>query len=449
MKVSTVTTRTYSVFLLVLCFFGYTTVFCYASLAYLMSVEEMTEKADVILVGTVESIFHCPADLVVPKMHRQVWVSVERYLKNPLNSTHVTVVMWGATIGKTTMWVEDQPEFNVSERVLLFLRDDPWFLEENPYGFYQVIGECQGKFAIEEESAISELGLVVHDGDEFHGIKFALGATPPPLPPMLSDLDISPFFAILSTAPSGILHEHANKLGDDVTINFTITNTDNQSFVYAVTMQIGNITLMIDVELEAYESKTVSHTITPDTVGFYDVKVDGLTGCFYVWPHEAKPAEFIVSDLNMFTEIEEGADITMFVNVSNVGDVEGTHQVDLILDGGDILFYTVYSKNVTLPGGASEEVPLWIEGGLTAGSYQVEVEGLTGSFKIIPEPSFWDEIPGFPYESIVLGLVFGLLAIWFLYRPHDSMAVICPIPWHRKTKSALAKRTSGVSEIGV
>jgi len=239
---------------------------------------------------------------------------------------------------------------------------------------------------------------------------------PPPLPPILSDLEISPFFATSSTAPSGILHENANKLGDDVTIRFVVTNVDNQSFVYTVTMRIGNVTLMIEVELEAYESKTVSHTMTPDTVGFYDVKVDGLTGCFYVWPLETKPAEFIVSDLNIITEIEEGADITMFVNVNNVGDVEGTHQVDLILDGGDILFYTVYSKNVTLPGGVSEEVPLWIEGGLTAGTYQVEVEGLTSSFTVAPKPSLWDEIPGFPFESIAIGLIAGALAFSYTRR---------------------------------
>jgi hypothetical protein len=376
LKISTVNTRTFSVFLLILYYFGYTTVFCYASLAYLMSVEEMTEKADVILMGTVEWVFHCPTDLVVPRMHRQVWVSVERYLKNPLNSTHVTVVLLGATIGNTTMWVEDQPEFNVSERVLLFLRDDPWFLEENPYGFYQVIGECQGKFVIEEESAISELGLVVHDGDEFNGVKFALGA--PPLPPIVSDLEISPFVVSYSEHPSGILNENANKLGDDVTIRFVVTNTDSQSFVYTVTMQIGNVTLMIDFELTAHESKTVSHTITPDNVGFYNVKVDGLTGCFYVWPLEEKPAEFIVSDLNIFTEIEEGVDITIFVNVSNVGDVEGVYKVDLTVEGE-----VVYSEDVTLAGGETKEVPLWIKEGLPEGNYHVEVNGLEGSFEVV------------------------------------------------------------------
>jgi hypothetical protein len=373
-----------------------------------MSVEEMTEKADVILMGTVESTFHCPADLVVPRMHRQVWVSVERYLKNPLNSTHVTVVLLGATIGNTTMWVEDQPEFNVSERVLLFLRDDPWFLEENPYGFYQIIGECQGKFSIEENTAIGEHGLVVRDGDEFNGVKFALGA--PLLPPILSDLAISPFFAISSTAPSGILHEHANKLGDDVTINFTITNTDNQSFIYTATVQIGNVTLMLDVELEAYEAQTVSHTITPDNVGFYDVKVDGLTGCFYVWPLETKPGEFEISNLNISPiEVEEGEGVTISIMVTNVGEESYGQHIDLKVDGE-----VVDSEDVPTVGGDSTIVTFTIMEG--EGDHIVEVGNLSESFTVTHKPSLWDEIPGFPYESIILGLLFGAFTLWILYR---------------------------------
>lgn len=225
-------------------------------------------------------------------------------------------------------------------------------------------------------------------------------SSPQHLPPILSDLAISPFI-YSSMIPARIT------LGDNVTIRFVVTNTNNQSFVYTATMYIGNVTLMIDIELEAYESKTASHTITPDHVGFYNVEVDGLTGCFYVWPLERKAAGFEVSKLRLFTEIEEDVDIPIFVNVSNIGDVEGTHQVDLILDGE-----VVYSENVTLPTGGSEEIPLWIKGGLPAGTYQIEVERLTGSFTVTPEPSLWDIIPGFPYESIMLGLVFGLLIIW-------------------------------------
>lgn len=327
----------------------------------------------------------------------------------------------------------------------------------------------------------------------------------PPLPPILSNLTIKP--------------EEIER-GDNVTINLDIKNIDSQSFTYTVTMKIENIndppptwppynvTLTIYVELEAHESKAVSHTITLDAVGDFNVTVDGLTGSFTVgtWPPEPptkpaefeisdftiiplevepgeeveisllvknigeqqgshmlsvliengqifswvswtdldggtnktvrfgfkpeaegnykvefneltcnftvkavpKPAEFTVSDLSQFISIEEGADITIFVNVSNIGDIEGTHQVDLKLDGE-----VVYSINVTLPGGATEEVPLWIEGGLTVGAYQVEVEGLTDSFTVEPKPSFWDNISGFQYGLIILGLLAVIIILWY------------------------------------
>jgi hypothetical protein len=44
----------------------------------------------------------------------------------------------------------------------------------------------------------------------------------------------------------------------------------------------------------------------------------------------------------------------------------------------------------------------------------VEVEGFTDSFTVNPKPSFWDKIPGFPYESILLGLVTGIFVLWLL-----------------------------------
>nr|NIM46512.1 hypothetical protein [Nitrososphaeria archaeon] len=44
-------------------------------------------------------------------------------------------------------------------------------------------------------------------------------------------------------------------------------------------------------------------------------------------------AIFVVSDLDLFVETEEGAVITIFVNVSNVGEVEGAYKVDLKLEG--------------------------------------------------------------------------------------------------------------------
>ena len=131
----------------------------------------MTEKADVILIGTVEEVLHSSA----PKMYRQVTVSVERYLKNKLETKTVTVVARGVTIGNTTLWVEDQPEFQESERVLLFLLDDPTFLFENPQGFYEVVGLVQGKFTVGSDSAINDAGHVIESGLRVGEVKFKLG----------------------------------------------------------------------------------------------------------------------------------------------------------------------------------------------------------------------------------------------------------------------------------
>jgi len=154
---------------------GCLAVCCSADLPYIMSVREMTEKADVILVGEVESVLHCPASFEdIPHMHRQVIISVEKYLKNSQESAKVTVIARGATVGNTTMWVEDQPDFEESERVLLFLSDDPGFLKENPHGYFQVLGECQGKFTIDGNNAVSELGLEVEDGEVVGSVKFTL-----------------------------------------------------------------------------------------------------------------------------------------------------------------------------------------------------------------------------------------------------------------------------------
>jgi len=66
----------------------------------------------------------------------------------------------------------------------------------------------------------------------------------------------------------------------DVTVTFTIRNTDSQAYIYVATVQIGSTDSMIDIELDPYESKAISHTLTPDTAGFYEVMVDGLTGNF-------------------------------------------------------------------------------------------------------------------------------------------------------------------------
>ncbi len=219
----------------------------------------------------------------------------------------------------------------------------------------------------------------------------------PPLPPLLSNLAITPVEL---------------ESGGEVTIGLDIENIDSQSFTYIVTMQIGELTLLVDVELGAYESKTVSRTITLDMVGVFNVTVDGLTGNFTV-KTPPKPAEIEFSSLRIFypgvnpPEVEAGQTVTVTVSIEaeNVGELEGSRTVEFKVDEE-----VIDSREVTLGGGASETVLFELTRG--EGTYEVEVEGFTEIFTVNTQPEAESEqrgIPGFPYMSIILGLVVALI----------------------------------------
>jgi len=129
-------------------------------------------------------------------------------------------------------------------------------------------------------------------------------------------------------------------------------------------------------------------------------------------------AIFVVSDLNLFVETEEGAVITIFVNVSNVGEVEGGYPVDLKVEGA-----VVYSEDVTLAGGETKEVPLWIMEGLPEGTYYVEVNGLEGSFEVVRAASVGGGLTSLVPQAIILSLIlligFFLLLRFALHRWMD------------------------------
>ena len=229
---------------------------------------------------------------------------------------------------------------------------------------------------------------------------------PKPAKFVLSDLDIEP--------------EEA-KLDEEVIISVLVTNIGEQPGSYNVTLRMASMLISIEdeaeVTLDEGESEIISFVHTMDVEGEYDVEGDGLTGSFKVIvpPPPPRPAEFEVSNLNLFVEIEEEADITIFVNVSNIGELKGTHEVDLKIDGE-----VVYSENVTLEGGETREVPLWILGGLPKGSYQVEVDGLTGSFTVSAKSiPFWIK-PGNIIGIIIFIALMGAVAYLLLRKRNQS-----------------------------
>ncbi len=89
----------------------------------------------------------------------------------------------------------------------------------------------------------------------------------PPLPPFFSNFNITPTEIVL---------------GDYLIISFVIENTNNRSITWLSTNRIGDITQIIEIELDNYESKIIWYRIIPHAAGEYDVWIDGMTGTFRV-----------------------------------------------------------------------------------------------------------------------------------------------------------------------
>lgn len=218
----------------------------------------------------------------------------------------------------------------------------------------------------------------------------------PPLPPILSDLTIT---------PSKI------ELGNEVTIGFVITNIDNQSITYIVTMRIGELTLLVDVELNPYEAETVSRTITQWTEGTYNVAVDGMTGSFMVESATTppKPAEFVVSDLTVSPrEVEPEDEIIITALITNIGEEKGEYLVTL----NTALGTTSWEVNNyhTIEAGESEttEFKFIPE---TEGTYDVAVDGLTDSFTVTAPPGFILS-PRYITGILIIPIIAILYVLW-------------------------------------
>ena len=138
--------------------------------------------------------------------------------------------------------------------------------------------------------------------------------------------------------------------------------------------------------------------------GDFTVRIDGLSGSFTV----VEPASFELGNLIIEpSTVNEGESITVSVECSNVGGVSGSYDISLMIDG-----VTEDTSTVTVDAGESITVSFDVSDTLE-GTYSVEIDGLTGSYTV---EKLQKGIPGYPYESIMLGLVSGAVLLWILQR---------------------------------
>lgn len=235
--------------------------------------------------------------------------------------------------------------------------------------------------------------------DEVTGSPTIVGEELAPAAFELSDLSVSP----AEVEP-----------GEEVIVSVTVSNVGEEAGSYTVELWVDDVSVGAEeVELDGGESTTVSFTVEKEDEATHSVEVDGLTGSFAVAappppppPPPLRPAEFEVSDLVVEPDVvEPGEGVSVSVEVSNVGEESGSHEVELKLDGE-----VVDSETVVIAGGYSTSVGFEVESE-ELGEHVVEVDGLTGGFTVVAPPPPPPPPPRpFPWMWVGVGVV-GVLAV--------------------------------------
>jgi hypothetical protein len=212
-------------------------------------------------------------------------------------------------------------------------------------------------------------------------------------------------------------------IGEAVTISVRVTNSGDYEGAYEVILSINNVVAQSKVvTLDGGKRQTVTFTASKDAAGTYSVSVDGLSGTFTVKeaappvvPKPPAPAAFTTSSLVISpSEVDIGKTVTISIQLSNTGELEGTHTVTLKINGA-----VVDSRNVTLGGGASQSVTFFTSRD-AAGAYTVEINGLSGTFTVKEAPpTVPPEVPVTPKPApfnwwLVIGPVIGVVVIGLL-----------------------------------
>jgi hypothetical protein len=170
--------------------------------------------------------------------------------------------------------------------------------------------------------------------------------------------------------------------GEEVSITTLVTNTSSLTGSHEVSLTVNDtITETREVTLDGGDSELVTFNLTADTVGEYVVEVDELKSTFTVNEPKA-PAAFITNNLEIHpVEVTIGESVIISILVSNNGDLAGSYEVSLLIDGS--VFQT---KEITLNGGEMQEASFQVTAD-TAGEFKVTIDGLSGSYDVKTSPS--------------------------------------------------------------
>ncbi len=120
-----------------------------------------------------------------------------------------------------------------------------------------------------------------------------------------------------------------------------------------------------------------------------DILIVAIAGGIYLYLQNqglvataARPSEFTVSNLTITPlEVEEGEPVAISINLTNIGDLEGTYMANLTINGA-----VVENQSIILGGGYNSTLVEFSYLPDTIGDYTVEISGLNGSFRVKEAP---------------------------------------------------------------
>jgi hypothetical protein len=168
--------------------------------------------------------------------------------------------------------------------------------------------------------------------------------------------------------------------GDDVPVDVALANEGDAAGEQELTVLVdGEPAASTTVALDAGTQETITITVTGLAPGTYDVALadwEGLSDVVWVMT----PPEFEVDTVSVSPspmDINESDQAAVLVTVANIGEAQGSHGLQLLLDGE-----VVAERSVDLLDGgatAEESFTVTVDG---PGSHEVSVDGVTASFEV-------------------------------------------------------------------
>jgi len=133
-------------------------------------------------------------------------------------------------------------------------------------------------------------------------------------------------------------------------------------------------------------------------------------------PPALAPAVFTSSSLSISPlEVDTGQTVTISISVANTGEEEGSYTVTLKLNG-----VVEETREITLAGGSSETVTFTTAKD-EAGTYSVDIDGLTGSFTVRevapPPPALPVTPPPAEINWAIWGTIIGVAVFLAIFIP--------------------------------